>query len=73
VDGRARDLIERAREQLLAAILFRNWKDVRMALEALEDVEGLAEPPSAYGAAQGGCEFCPVDGGTCCVCGGGLN
>jgi hypothetical protein len=65
--------IERATDQLRAAILFGNWKDARLALEALEDLAGMRVTSSAFDAAQGRCEFCPNNGGGCCVCGGGLN
>jgi hypothetical protein len=73
MDGRARELIQQAMDRLRAAILFSSLKDAQLALEALEDIELRPEAPSAYRAAQGGCEFCPGDGGGCCVCGGGSN
>jgi hypothetical protein len=69
----ARDPVEAAKDQLRAALLFRNWKAVGLALEALEEVDPSKPPPTAYAASQGGCEFCPADGGGCCVCGGGMN
>ena len=73
MDAGDRDRIELARERLRAAILFRHWRDVELALEALEEVAGGPEAVTAFAAAGGRCEFCPVDGGGCCVCGGGRN
>jgi hypothetical protein len=72
MNARDRAPIDDAKQRLRAAILFRNWRDVRRALEALEEVAG-PEAPTAFAAARGGCEFCPMDGGGCCVCGGGRN
>jgi hypothetical protein len=73
MDRRECELIEEAKDRLRAAVRFRNWSDAEMALKALEEVEGPLARPSAYAAAQGGCEFCPAVGGGCRVCGGGLN
>jgi hypothetical protein len=73
MDRDALDPIETAKDLLRAAILFCNWKDARLALEALEEVDRSLTPATAFAAAQGGCEFCPADGGGCCVCGGGMN
>lgn len=61
--------INAVKEQLRAAILFGSWNDVRLALETLEEIERPPAPRSAFAAAQGGCEFCPADGGGCCLCG----
>jgi hypothetical protein len=40
-----------------------------LALDALEKIDGPLPILSAFTAALGGCEFCPMDGGGCCVCG----
>jgi hypothetical protein len=67
------DRFEEAKDRLRSAILFANWKDVQQALESLEDIDQHLATCSAFAAAQGGCEFCPNNGGGCCVCGNGLN
>jgi hypothetical protein len=69
MDGRTAERINEAKERLRAAILFGSWNDVRLALEALEEIDRPPPLRSAFFAAQGGCEFCPADGGGCGVCG----
>jgi hypothetical protein len=73
MDAGDSDRIDDAKQQLRAAILFRNWRDARRALEALDEVGRASTGPTAFAAARGGYEFCPADGGGCCVCGGGRN
>lgn len=76
MDGRVREHIENAIDRLLSAIKHNNWRDVRLALTelmqgqvVLDAAEALPLKVPAYDAARGGCEFCPADGGGCCVCG----
>jgi hypothetical protein len=71
MDERTRALIEAAKDQLRAAILFGNLKPARLALEALDEIGALQDQaPAAYDVAQGkSCEFCPDGGGGCIVCG----
>jgi hypothetical protein len=69
MDACHRDRIEDAKDQVRAAILFGNWNDARLALEALEEIDGPLTTPTAFDAARGSCEFCPDRGGGCCVCG----
>jgi hypothetical protein len=69
MDGRDQTRIEEAKDQLRAAILFGNWNAARLAFELLEEIDEVVTPLSVLTAAQGCCEFCPADGGRCCVCG----
>ncbi|HEX4589150.1 MAG TPA: hypothetical protein VH120_04435 [Gemmataceae bacterium] len=73
MDQCAADQIALAKDFLRSAILFRNWKDARRALEALEEVEQQPVRRLRFGEPPGRCEFCPVDGGPCCVCNSRLN
>jgi hypothetical protein len=69
MDGGTEAQITESKDLLRSAILFANWNDARRALELLEEIEGNVATLSAFTAARGGCEFCPADGGPCCICG----
>ena len=63
-----------AKDFLRSAILFRNWKDARRALEALDEIGADPVRGPHFPNVEGGrCEFCPDDGSPCCVCNSRLN
>ena len=66
---RTRELLDYAKDQLRAAILFDSRKPAQLALQALDEIDEPPIPPSAFEALKGSCEFCPSDGGGCGVCG----
>ena len=66
---RTRELLDYAKDQLRAAILFGSRNAALRAMEALDEIDEPLIPPSAFEALKGSCEFCPSDGGGCGVCG----